>query len=381
MKKLLAVLCIFVLMSGCLKEQLPVGSTNKKKAVTEAIVKFYENINDPILIYEQSHFEGGTLVLAERLMDGEHYPELHFVDSNNKVTYTTRGSYCWTLNYTQFKGYYIFFGLAGVETRQYTNNQRPVEKVEALFSDKTLSISPSKKIIDHINPLEKDSRLFNNPQGYIMAVKGSDMPKDFIAVFDNDEKMSILKTYAEYNIGHGNDYMPDYLKSEKAEIYNSIAYTFSPMLTPTELDKWLKEGEICLEGKTDSKGNVNKLYLKPAGHMSPGDSYIIPQDIKPFYLSDNHSATAKFSSGETLAVKFPSKRELLDCHMVKLTRERVEQGISQDSFAIISTDENKRLILPKDEGHYMLILRTKDESGIQVYVGIMHIEAGTNSST
>lgn len=373
MKKLLAAICVLLLMSGCLKQQLPAGSVDKNKGVTNAIVKFYGNINDPILIYEQSPFEGGTLVLAERLMDGEHYPELHFVDSNNKVTYTTRGSYCWTLNYTQFKGNYIYFGLAGVEGRQYTENKSPVEKIEAVFSDRTVSVSPSKKIIDHINPLEKDSRVFNNPQGYIMALKGNDTPREFIAFLENGEKLPLLKTYTEYSIGHGTDYMPDYLKSEKAEIYNSLAFTFSPMLTQGELDKWSKEGQICLEGKTDGNGNINALYFKAAGHMSPADSYVIPQDIKPFYLSDNHFATTRFSPGETLSVKYPSNRELLDCRILKLTKERVEQGISQDSLALVEVDENKKLTLPRDEGYYMFTLRTREDNSIQVYVGIMLI--------
>jgi hypothetical protein len=145
-KKLLGALCIFILLAGCsLEQSTPKEVIDDKKSIADTIVEFYGNTSEPIIIYEQISFEGGTLVLADMLMEGEHYPELHFVDDNNKVTYLTRGSYCWTLNYTQFKGRYIYFGLAGSETRQYNANPVPVEKVEAIFSDKTVSVLPSKK--------------------------------------------------------------------------------------------------------------------------------------------------------------------------------------------------------------------------------------------
>ena len=367
MKKFLGALCIIILLAGCsLEQSLP---TEGKKSITDAIVEFYENTSEPIIIYEQMPFEGGTLVLAEKLTDGEHYPDLHFVDDNNKVTYLTGGSYCWTLNYTQFKGHYIYFGLAGVETRQYNDNPIPVEKVEALFSGKTVSVLPNKEIVEHINPLEKDSRIFNNSQGYIMPVEGRDIPEDYISIFENGKKRSISEMHIERSI----DYMPDYLKSKKAEVYNSFAFTFTPMLTPIEWDKGYKDGEICLESKTDKNGNRNALYLQSAGHMSLMDSYILPQDIKPLYLSNNSRKIASFSAGETVAMKYPEKRKLLDCRILRLTREKVEKEIGQDSLAVISTDEEGQLILPKDKGYYLFLLRTNEDNSIQTYTGMFII--------
>jgi hypothetical protein len=369
-KKLFGALCILILLAGCSIEQSsPTEVIDGKKSITDAIVEFYDNTSEPIIIYEQISFEGGTLVLAEMLMEGEHYPELHFVDDNYKVTYVTRGSNCWTLNYTQFKGHYIYFGLAGGETRQYNANPVPVEKVEAIFSDKTVSVLPNKKIVEPINPLKKDSRLFNNPQGYIMAVEGRNIPEDFVSIFNNEEKKSISEMYIERSI----DYMPDYLKSKKAEVYNSFAFTFTPMLTPIEWDKGYMEGEICLEGKTDSNGNRNALFLQPAGHMSFVDSFILPQDLKPLYLSDNSRRIASFSDGETVAVKYPEKRELLDCRILRLTREKVEKEIGQDNLTVISTDAKGQIILPKDKGYYIFLLRTNEDNNIQTYTGIFII--------
>ncbi|MDO0824628.1 hypothetical protein [Desulfosporosinus nitroreducens] len=370
MKKLLGVLCICVLIAGCsLKQSSPREVTDGKIKMIDTIVEFYENTTEPIIIYEQISFAGGTLVLAEKLMDGEHYPDLHFVDDHNQVTYLTRGSNCWSLNYTQFKGHYIYFGLAGVETRRYQANPVPVQKVEAFFSDKTVSVVPSEKVVEHLNPLERDSRVFDTPQGYIMPVEGRDIPEDFISIFNNGEKTSTLELHIERSI----DYMPDYLKSKKAEVYNSFASTFTPMLTPIEWDKGYKEGEICLEGKTDKNNNRNALFLRSAGHMSFLDSFILPQDIKPLYLSDNYPRLASFSAGETVAVKYPEKRELLDCRILRLTREKVEKEIGQDSFAVISTDEKRQIILPKDKGYYMFLLRTYEDSNIQTYTGMFII--------
>ncbi len=337
--------------------------------ITEEIAEFYDNTGEPIIIYEQMPFEDGTLVLAEQLKDGEHYPDLHFIGANNKVTYATRGSYCWTLNYTQFKGYYIYFGLAGVEANRDKGSPVPVEKVEALFSDKVVSMIPREKIVAHINPKEKDTRIFENPQGYIIPVSGRDIPIDFIVVLENGERESVSGMY----IRRSKDYMPDYLNSKNREVYNSFAFTYTPMLTSAEWDKGYKEGEISLEGRTDNNGNRNVLYLRPAGHMSLADSFIIPQDIKPMYLSDNYPRIAGFSAGETISLKYPENRELLDCRILKLTSEKVEKEIGQDSLAVIGTNEKGQLILPKEKGYYLFLLRTAENKEIQTYTGIFMI--------
>lgn len=340
-----------------------------RTSIAEALVNFYEDTSEPIIIYDQMPFESGTLVLAEKLTDGEHYPDLHFIDSSGEVKYLTRGSYCWTLNYSQFKGHYIYFGLAGVEARRHKDNSIPVEKVEALFSDKIVSVIPREEIIVHINPMEKDTRMFKNPQGYIIPVGGRDIPEDFISIFENGERKSISELYIERSM----DNMPDYFKSKNPEVYNSFAFTFTPMLTPMEWDKGYKEGEICLEGKTDKNGNRNALYLRPAGHMSLLDSFILPQDIKPLYLSDNYPRTASFSADETVAVKYPEKRKLVDCRILGLTREKVDKEIGQDSLVVISTDEKGQLTLPEEKGYYLFLLRTEENKEIQTYTGMLII--------
>jgi len=108
--------------------------------------------------------------------------------------------------------------------------------------------------------------------------------------------------------------------------------------------------------------------------MSALDSFILPQDIKPLYLSDNYPRLASFSAGEQVTVKYPEKRALLDCRILKLTRENVEKEIGQDSFALITTDEKGQLRLPKDKGNYLFLLRTNEASSIQTYTGMLTID-------
>jgi len=168
--------------------------------------------------------------------------------------------------------------------------------------------------------------------------------------------------------------MPVYLKVKKKDIYNSFAFIFTPMLTPVEWEQRYIEGEILLEGKTDENGNRNALFLRTVGHMKHTDSFILPQDIRPFYLSNNSFRTASFSAGETVSVVYPESRKLVDCRILKLTSQMVDNETAQDSFTLISATEKKQIVLPKERGDYLFVLRTEKESEIQTYTGLFHID-------
>jgi hypothetical protein len=342
---------------------------HEERSVADTLKAFYEDTGEAIIIYDEMPFEGGNLVLAEKLAEGEHYPDLHFIDRRGKVEHITRGSNCWTLNYTAFKGHYIYYGLAGVEERRYDGSREPVERLEMLFSDRVASVSPRESIVEHINPKENDTRVFDEPQGYILPVEGRELPSDFIFVLKGGERKSIFKLQMERSMEN----MPDYLKSKAIEVYNSFAFSFSPMLTPREWNKGYKEGEICLEGSTDANGNRNVLQLRPAGHMSPVDSFILPQDIKPLYLSYNYDRTADFGAGEAVTVKYPGGRHLVDCRILMLTGDKVTREIGQDSLKAVEADAYGRLVLPKDNGYYLFLLRTEENNELQTYTGMIRI--------
>jgi len=147
-----------------------------------------------------------------------------------------------------------------------------------------------------------------------------------------------------------------------------------PMLKPEEWERGYMVGEIKLEGKTDKNGNLNALYFRPAGHMSHLDSFIIPQDIRSFYLANNSIWTGKFSAGETVQVIYPEERKLLDCRILRLTSRIVDKEVGQDRLTVIETNEKGQLVLPKERGNYMFVLRTEKEMKIQTYVGILKID-------
>ena len=57
-----------------------------------------------------------------------------------------------------------------------------------------------------------------------------------------------------------------------------------------------------------------------------------------------------------------------------LTRAKAEKDIGQDSFEVISMDEKKQLILPKEKGYYLFLLRTVEDKEIQTYTGMFIIK-------
>lgn len=334
---------------------------HEERPLAETLKDFYGNTGETIIIYDEMPFKDGTLVLAEKLTDGEHYPDLHFIDNRGRVEYITRGSDSWTLNYTEFEGHYIYYGLAGVEARRYDGTREAVDKLEVLFSDRVASVSPREAIIAHINPKEKDTRLFDEPQGYILPVEGRELPSDYIFVMKNGERKSMPKLYIERSM----DIMPDYLKSKAIEVYNSFAFSFSPMLTPKEWNMGYKEGEICLEGSTVANGNRNVLQLRPAGNML--------QDMKPLYLSNNQARTAGFGAGEAVTVRYPEGRRLVDCRILKLTGDKAAKEISLESLEVMEVDAYGRLVLPKNKGYYLFLLRTAENDELQTYTGMIRV--------
>lgn len=68
----------------------------KHTSPVEAVFDFYGN-KKQVIIYDEISFENGTLILADKITDGEHYPELHYINQDGYLTHITHGSYCWTL--------------------------------------------------------------------------------------------------------------------------------------------------------------------------------------------------------------------------------------------------------------------------------------------
>jgi hypothetical protein len=92
------------------------------------------------------------------------------------------------------------------------------------------------------------------------------------------------------------------------------------------------------------------------------------------YLSNNYTRLAKFSTGETVQVVYPEQRELVDCYILRLTQQTVDNEVSQDKLTLISTNEKSQISLPKEEGYYLFVLRTEKGIKIQTYTGLLKID-------
>jgi len=87
--------------------------------------------------------------------------------------------------------------------------------------------------------------------------------------------------------------------------------------------------------KYERSGNRNALFLRPAENIKYTGSFILPQNMKPFYLSNNATRTTSFSVGETIKVVYPKSRKLIDCHILRLTTQMVDKEINQNNLALI----------------------------------------------
>lgn len=389
--------CFFILLAGCSSDhasQNDLGQTSNNTKLTPAVNEqinnipdkamdkeetsavyalknYYGNTDKTIVIYEQVPFEDSSvLVLADIFMDGEHYPNLHLVNPDGKVLALTRHSYCWSMNYTQYMDYKIFFGLAAVETRESNSNNLPINKIEAVFTDKTYEAKTRENIISQINNKDNNPSIINSPHAYILPVKEPNMPDDVFCTFSDDHKVSLPQLY----IDRDSTNMPEYLKSKKKCIFNSYAFTYSPMMSPEDWKQADLDGETGLTEKTDENGNLNALFLRPSAAVFKNiHSNEFPYDIKSYYLSYNQPWSSSFSVGKNVEVVYSKDYKLFDCRILKLSEEAVNKELNVKDFRSLSPNKNSEITLPDEPGYYLFILRTEKYNELHSYIGVLKI--------
>jgi len=345
-------------------------SFGEETVALKAIRDFYGQTDEPIVIYEQTPFDNDyMLVLADRITDGEHYPNLYFVSPDGSVSDLTRHSNCWTLNFTELGDYKVFFGLAAKEADKDNNNSLSVNKVEAIFGNKVETVEPRKSAYAYFNLDDKDMSNINNANGYILISKNPDMPEDVIAVFSDGHKVSL----SQKSISRYLNYMPEYLEYADKSIYNSFAFTYSPMISHfywTEIDS---EG-VGLKGRTDENGNVNALYLRPSRTVVKTiHSSEVAKDIKAFFLSNSYPWTGSFAAGEKVEVACSTDTKLYDCYVFKLTSQSVQRNIDNNELRQLSITDDNHIILPKEPGYYLFLIRTEKYHYLRSYIGFVRV--------
>jgi hypothetical protein len=370
MKKLILLLVAMLLLAGC----APSPSTAVPKASEEAtaavkaIDNYFADRIGPVVIYEQIPFENGSmLLLAEHQTDGEIYPNLFMVDKDGSISALTRHSYCWSMNFTQIDGYTIFFGLAGIEALKA---EKAIQQVEAVYSDKTEAAATTRH--DIVARLEGGEDYFRDVEdlgAYILPVRRQDMPDTIYGVFSDGKKVSIPRMLIDWYQD-----MPDYFNAGKNSIYNSFAFTYCPMLSPERWKQADVAGDIGLYGQTDENGNLAALFLRPSQTVVKATQAAeFPQDIKAFGLSNNEPWTGGFSAAVKAEVVHEGK-ELYDCRVFRLTRESVRQETWEQDFQKLQPDDKNRITLPKEAGHYLFLLRIRENDGLHAYMNVFEIQ-------
>jgi hypothetical protein len=274
------------------------------------------------------------------------------------------------LNFTQFRDYKIFFGLAGRETYQVEQDSIPVLQVEAVFADKTEAVKTRENIVAQINPGANGTHVTKSPQAYILPVRDRDMPDNVNAIFTNGETVSL----SQISIDRSMDSMPAYFKVNNRSLYNSFAFTYCPMMTTEEWKMADSAGETGLKGKTDENGNLNAIFLRPSSAVFKTiHSYESPSDLKAFYLSNSDPWSATFSAGEKVKVVNSTESELYDCRVFKLTTASAGKDTGINAFQLLQTDKNHQITLPEVPGYYLFLLRTEKYSELRSFMGVIRI--------
>ncbi len=99
----------------------------------------------------------------------------------------------------------------------------------------------------------------------------------------------------------------------------------------------------------------------------------MPNDIKAFYHSNSSPWTATFAAGEKVEVVYSTETELYDCRVFKLTSQSVDSKIDNDELQHLSITGENQIILPKESGDYLFLLRTEKNFELRSYIGVINI--------
>ena len=345
-------------------------SLGEDTAVLKALINFYGRTDEALVIYEQIPYDNDyILALADRITDGEHYPNLYLISPNGTVSALTRHSNCWILNFTELGGYKVFFGLAGREADQGNSSLEAVDKVEIIFGNKTETVIPRNGAYAYNNIDEKYVEGINNARGYILIVKNPDMPEEVVCTFADGQRVSLSQKSIERN----QSYRPAYLDSKKKSISGSFAFTYSPMISPIEW-KQIDAERVSLQGKRDENGNVNMVFLRPSQTvLKTVHSSELPNDMKAFCLSNSYPWIGSFAAGEIVEVVYFSDGELHDCRTFKLTSQSVSREMDSKNFQEHKISDDNQVALPKEAGDYLILIRTEKNFELRSYIGVIHI--------
>lgn len=316
-----------------------------------------------VVAYQQTEFEGGTLVLAEGLHDGENHPELYFVDKENIIRGFTTGSYCWELNFTEFLGKRIYYGR--------TYSEIPAKEVVFEYNGASESIAPhSREVIAVKNASKETAGLIENVQGYILITDNKDMPASFEIKKDDGK----IVNYIEETL-QGMP-IPPYEDVEDPSIRYASLYQYNLMTAPEDVSATEKIGRVSLQS------GESEQQLEFAGYFKD----ILPQElfksISVYALCSNFLYDSQYlPTGGTARLAsdkgFPKDAEIW-CYFSRLTKDTWTLYKKSGSVDFLRTirkpDAQGNIELLDSAGYYLIAvcIDTPDvNTGTMVYTGVI----------
>jgi len=328
------------------------------KTVLEHIAK-QPGVPYGAVAYQQTGFEGGTLVLAEGLHDGENHPELYFVGKENAIQSVTTGSGCWELNFTEFSGKRIYYG--------QTYSKTPVSEVVLGYSGGSESIAPhSPGVIAVKNASEGTAGFIENVQGYILISEKKGLPATFEIKKDDGQTVDYIQ---EMLSG-----IPDYADVEDPGIRYASLFQYNRMAQP---------GATEGIGPVSLQSGENQRQLEFAGYVKDASPQDLFKSLSVYALCANDLYQSEYlpAGGRARLVvseqAFPRDAEIR-CYFSRLTRSTWDIYKKTGSVDFLRTmkkpDEQGNLELLESKGYYLIAVCMdipELHTGTMVYTGVI----------
>lgn len=317
-----------------------------------------------IVVYEQTEFDGGALVLAGGLHDGENHPELYFVDKENSIRSYTTGSDCWELNFTELSGRRVYYGICGVTALQVTFG----------YGDASASAAPhSPGVIAVKNVAAETDSFIKNVQGYIIVTDRKDLPFSLEILKEDGESVNIT----EY-ILKGTP-IPPYEDVEEPSIRYYSLYRFNRMAEPGDADFAGKIGHISLQsGKCGQE-------LEYAGCFKDVPLQELFKSLSVYalcsnYMYESQSLPAGGKAKLVLENGYP-KDVKIRCYFSELTSGMWNKFKTNGGLSFLRTftepDSDGNIALFDKQGYYFIVMCAEDpsvKSGTLTYAGVINLD-------
>lgn len=323
----------------------------------------------PFVVYALAPFDDGTLVLAGETGDGEWYPDLFYVDNDNKVASRTKGSYCWTLNFTIMNGKRIYYGLSHREAQPTVNpKSQPIEQVVVRFTAgdmESCTPYPENTVVAVKNGTLSEKDYGKAAQGYIHISQRAETPVSL------DMELQAGKTVSVTDLILQVENVPDYLNLKTPGARSSYAFQYNPMLASHVWNIYREAGPAALEN-----GDYGQP-LRPSGVFRNTSLTGIFKALSPFAFSYNYLGNSFPAGGKIKLIRGEgfSPDAKITCTYSPLTAQSWGDDLSfLRTYSKPDAEGNIELL--SEPGYYLMVVSIDDPAmttGIFTYTVVIKL--------